>query len=291
MSRIFEALQQASAETARMDAVAVPLSPAVPVPAAAPLSPAPVAEPSSVRPAPSPLDEVPCFDVRSGREHRLVSLSDEHSVGAEKWRVLCARLRQRSKQTPLKKLVVTSAVKGDGKSTVSTNLAITFARRTGQKVLLMDGDLRHPNTANLLGVSESPGIADWWRGQSIYQCLRRATGLSLWLLSAGRGSEQPLEILQSARTAEMLTQASAWFDWVIIDSPPLVPLVDATVWATLAHGTLLVVRQDKTPQRMLIKALESVEKSKLLGIVLNESTESDQLYYQPYSPKPPDAEQ
>jgi protein-tyrosine kinase len=211
---------------------------------------------------------------------RLAAMFDERSVGAEKFRVLASRLQYLRKQRPLKRVVITSTVKGEGKSVVSANLAVTLGRR--HKTLLIDGDLRQSGLADLLGTDALPGLADWWRQPTgPMPFVRRVGTFKLSCLPAGQSASQPLEIFQSQRTADMLDQISESFEWVIIDAPPLI-LADPNLWATLSDGTLLVVKQGKTPKRLLRKSLEGIENLKLIGIVMNGSQDAGHRYYGQY---------
>jgi capsular exopolysaccharide synthesis family protein len=203
------------------------------------------------------------------------------SMGAEKFRMLVVRLQQLRERQQLQRLVITSAVKGEGKSVVSANLAITCAHR--QRTLLIDGDLRQSGLAELFGTQGVPGLTDWWHQEDeISTFLKRITSTPLWFLPAGTGTENPLEILQSARLAEMLARLAQWFSWIIIDSPPLVPVADPNVWVANADGALLVVRQGKTPKRLLRKALEEAAGMKLLGVVVNASQDTGHHHYAQY---------
>lgn len=211
---------------------------------------------------------------------QLAAMFDDRSVGAEKFRVLASRLQYLAKKCPLKRVVVTSTEKGEGKSVVSANLAITLGRR--HRTLLIDGDLRQSGLADLLGSSDLPGIAEWWRqSYEIWPFVRRVGTYKLSCVAAGQSAPQPLEVLQSSRMLEMFEQVSESFDWIIIDAPPLI-LADPNLWATLADGTLLVVKQGKTTKRLLRRSLESVENLKLLGIVMNGSEDAEHRYYGQY---------
>jgi protein-tyrosine kinase len=211
---------------------------------------------------------------------RLAAMFDDRSVGAEKFRVLASRLQYLRRQHPLKRVLITSTVKGEGKSVVSANLAVTLGRR--HKTLLIDGDLRQSGLADLLGTNDLPGLADWWRQSTgPMPFVRRVGTFKLSCLPAGLSASQPLEVFQSQRMSEMLDQISESFDWVIIDAPPLI-LADPNLWATLADGTLLVVKQGKTPKRLLRKSLETIENLKLIGIVMNGSQDAGQRYYGQY---------
>ena len=112
--------------------------------------------------------------------------------------------------------------------------------------------------------------------------MRRVEGLPLWLLPAGEGLEQPLEILQSERFSRMMVQIGEWFDCVIVDSPPLTPMADSGVWMNLVDGVLLVVRTGRTPKKLMQKTVDSVERAKLLGIVVNGVPDMQQQHYYYY---------
>ena len=269
MSRIFEALQQAKSET-----VAETRAPSsVPAPSEVPRNADGILA----------LDQVPAFSIRALPEHRLVVRTDEHSLGAEKIRVLSTRLRNLQQRRGLKKVLITSSISDEGKSVISANLGLTMAMRGRRKTLLIGGDFRRPSLAKIFGISELPGVTDWWRGEeSIWGYLRRVEGLPFWLLTAGDGVEQPLEILQSERFSKLMAQFGEWFDCVIIDSPPLLPMADSGVWMNLVDGVLLVVRAGRTPKRLMQKTINSIEKGKLLGIVMNVASEAQQHHYYYY---------
>lgn len=214
------------------------------------------------------------------RPHKLVAVTEQCSVAAEKFRNLAIRLRNFQKRQRLKTLLITSSVKGEGKSVISANLAVTLAQ--GQRTLLVDCDLHQSGLRDVLGTSGQAGIAEWWKqSDSAISFLRRMQGVALWYLPAGQGSEHPLEILQSDRFSEMLNEFSGWFDWIVLDSPPLVPVADSAVLAAHADGTLLVVRQANTPKPLLKEALKT-ENLKLLGIVANDWQGIEQSYYSQY---------
>jgi len=210
----------------------------------------------------------------------LVSLTDPGSEGAEKFRALAIRLKNFQKRQRLRKLLITSSVKGEGKSVISANLAVTLSR--WQRTLLIDCDLHQSGLKDALGGQDQPGLADWWRhSDAVITFLRRVDGLPLWYLSAGQSMVPPLELFQSSQFSDMLNQTSRWFDWVILDSPPLLPVADSGALATHADGTLLVVRQRNTPKPLLREALKT-ENLKLLGIVANDWRTSGQRYYSQY---------
>ncbi|HEY4979523.1 MAG TPA: CpsD/CapB family tyrosine-protein kinase [Candidatus Acidoferrum sp.] len=229
--------------------------------------------------------------IKAGANSRLVALQDPRSLGAEKFRSLATRLQNQRNQRDLKSVQITSSSIGEGKSLVSANLALTFSMAYGAKVLLVEGDLHRPSLAPLLGLPEVTGIAQWWEGpdDDLEQSIYRLDELPLWFLSAGGGSEQPSQILQSARFAKAFIGLSAAFDWIIVDSTPMTPTVDSNLWSRLVDGTLLVVREGVASVKALKKGLQALDNPKMVGIVLNEASEFDQTNYedQYYALRPP----
>jgi len=226
------------------------------------------------------LDSLPTLKPAPHPESRLPALTDRESLAAEKFRFLAVRLRQMQQARALKRLLIASSLPEEGKSMVSANLAATLARRQRQKVLLVEGDIRRPVLARQLGLGQVPGLAEWLQQEDkplaeIYQL----EGTGFWFLPAGEPPESPLELLQSERLQELMNHLAARFDWIIVDSPPLLPVADASVWARLADGMLLVVREGKTEKRQLQRALASVDGSQVLGVVINCCTTADEKHY------------
>jgi capsular exopolysaccharide synthesis family protein len=219
-------------------------------------------------------------------DSKLICLTAQESFGAEKFRFLGVRLRQLQHTRRLKKLLITSTIPEEGKSTVAANLATILARRQQPKILLLEGDLRRPSLAKLFGLGRVPGLSEWLQGESRpIENIYRLEGPNFWFLPAGRPPENPLELMQSGRLSELMIQLSTWFDWIVIDSPPILPLADTSVWARLADGILLVTREGTTKRQMLQRGLQALEKSKLLGAVVNSSANTDHSnYYQRYGP-------
>jgi capsular exopolysaccharide synthesis family protein len=221
-------------------------------------------------------------------QSRVVSVTDKDSLAAEKFRFLSVRIRQLQQTRPLKKVLITSTIPQEGKSMVAANLACTLARRTHQKTLLLDGDLRRPSVARLFGLGKTPGLSEWLQGErSPMTSIYHLEDAGLWVLPAGNSPRNPLEAMQSGRLAGLMDQLTSWFDWVIIDSPPVLPLADTSVWARMADGVLLVTRQGASEREHLKRGLEAIESSKLLGAILNcsaKSAQSDYYYQLPVQP-------
>jgi len=211
---------------------------------------------------------------------RLVSVSDKDSPAAEAFRLLAVRLRHLRRDRQLKKLLVTSSIPQEGKSTCSANLACSLALRAQQHILLVEGDVRRPSLSQLFGLAARPGLCEWLRGErALTEVVYFLRGAGIWFLPAGTSPSNPLELLQSGKATNLLDQLEGLFDWVVIDSPPVLPLADTSVWSRLADGILLVARQGTTEKRQLQRAVEAIESQKLIGALLNSSTNAPHTDY------------
>jgi capsular exopolysaccharide synthesis family protein len=216
---------------------------------------------------------------------RLVCLTDQGSLAAEKFRVLGLRLRNLREKRKLKRIVVTSTIPEEGKSLTAANLALNQSRSKVFKTVLIDGDLRRPALASRFGLRTSlPGLAECLRGErQLSEVVYKLNGTNLWFLPSGMPPENPLELMQSGRMANLLDRLANFFDWVIIDCPPLIPLADTTYWMKQCDGVVMVVREGVTEKKPLKRALEIVDRAVLLGVVVNSCSSSDHKnYYQRY---------
>ena len=233
--------------------------------------------------APVELTYGPNAKIRSDETSRLVALTDPKSLGAEKFRALVARLESLRQKSELKSLQITSAVSNEGKSLIAANLAVTLVKHFGYKVLLVEGDLHRPSLSSLLGLANLEGINQWWHSKEedaeIAPYIRKLDDMPLWFLSAGSTVDQPSQILQSARFAETFVQLVSGFDWVVVDSTPMTPIVDANLWSRLVDGTLLVVREGVAPIKALKMGVRGLDNPKWLGMVLNEASEFERVNY------------
>jgi capsular exopolysaccharide synthesis family protein len=233
--------------------------------------------------APVELTYGPNAKVRCDGMSRLVALTDAKGLGAEKFRALAARLEHLREKGELRSLQITSAVVNEGKSLVAANLAVTLVKHFGYKVLLVEGDLHRPSLSSLLGLTNLEGIYEWWHNEEqeaeIAHYIHKLDDMPLWFLGAGSMCDQPSQILQSARFAETFVRLVGGFDWVVVDSTPMTPIVDANLWSRLVEGTLLVVREGVTPVKALRIGVRGLDNPKWLGIVLNEASEFDRVNY------------
>jgi capsular exopolysaccharide synthesis family protein len=230
-----------------------------------------------------PIDQAPVLQSSFSAPARLVALSTNGGLGKEKFTVLSTHLKHLQDKNPLKRVIVTSGLKAEGKSLVATNLAISLARNTKQKVLLLEGDMRQPSLERLVGCGEREGLSDWLQAsdpRSNY--VTRLEGLPLWFLFAGIKRERPMELLQSPRLPQLLALLGNSFDWIVVDAPPLMPLADTSVWLRLADGALMVVRENQTSKKVLQKAMDNLGKTPLLSVVFNDAKNADESYYDAY---------
>jgi len=237
----------------------------------------------------SEVDQFPTLPVSILPSSRLVSVGAEESLGAEKFRFLAVKLRQLRQSRTLKKVLITSTIPQEGKSTVAANLACTLARRKQHKTLLLEGDLRRPAVAEKFGLGRLPGLCEWLSGKTENINIYRLESLGLWILPAGSAPQNPLELMQSGKLPSLMEQLESWFDWIVIDSPPVLPLADASIWSRLSDGILLVTRKGITEKQQLQRGIEAIERSKLLGALVNSSSNvAHSDYYQRYSSPPAD---
>jgi len=226
------------------------------------------------------LGQFPTLPLSIAPESRLVSVTDQDSPAAEAFRLLGVRLRDMARTRPLKKVLITSTIPQEGKTTVAANLAFTLARATQQKILLLEGDVRRPAMSQMLGLHGHPGICEWLRGdQKLTNCIYSVEDAGIWVMPAGSSPQNPLEVLQSVKLNALMAQLTEWFDTVIIDSPPVLPLADTSVWMRLADGIILVARQGISEKKQLQKGLEAIEPQKLIGALLNCSKVSAHSHY------------
>jgi capsular exopolysaccharide synthesis family protein len=228
-----------------------------------------------------PFSQFQSLQVSLAPQSRLLCLTDSGSPAAEAFRLLGVRLRHLRRHRSLKKVLITSTIPQEGKSMVAANLACTLALRTQQRTLLVEGDLRRPSLSQKFGLGRNPGLSECLQGErSLTTSIYHLEGPNLWILPAGSAPSNAQELLQSGRLSALMDQLTEWFDWIIIDSPPVLPLADTSVWMRLADGILLITRQGTTEKRQLQRGLEALEPKKLIGALVNGSKNAaDSNYY------------
>ncbi len=243
--------------------------------------------PGSVVLEPAALTDFQTVHLSCPFDDQLVVLADKESPATEAFRLLGLRLRHIRRERAIQTLLVCSTATQEGKSVISANLACTIAATTQQNVLLIEGDIRRPSLGHLFHLDPHPGLSEYLRcehplSESIYQ-LQEA---GLWFMPAGTSPDSHAELIQSPSLVPTIHQLAELFPSIIIDSPPVLPLADTSVWARLADSILLVVRNGSTQKRKLQRGLEALDEDKLIGAVINSattSTEEDYYYYRDHS--------
>jgi len=211
---------------------------------------------------------------------------DDGARGTEEFRTLRSRLYHARERMSLKKVLVTSALPKEGKSFTAANLAQVLVRQHGRRVLLIDADLRGPRLHEVLGTASSPGLAEYLNGQNDeFSIMQRGPLEGLFLIPSGRRPEDPAELVANGRLKFLLQRVEPLFDWIIIDSPPAVPVSDAGILAKSCDGVLIVVRSNQTPFDMARKAREEFAGQTVVGVVLNGARDEpayERYYYGAY---------
>jgi capsular exopolysaccharide synthesis family protein len=235
------------------------------------------------------LSDLPVFDslrLVPDNQKRLVCFDADETPASEGFRLLGVRLGHLRRKKHFQKVLITSTIPQEGKSTVAANLACTLALGTQQRVLLLEGDLRRSTVSQLFGIGKNPGLIECLvRQYSLQKCIYQVEKYKLWVMPAGSEKSNTLEILQSTKLPAIMTQLSTWFEWIIIDSPPVLPLADTSIWMRMADGVLLVTRRGITEKKLLTSGVEAIEPNKLLGAILNCSSNPahKDYYYQSHA--------
>jgi len=198
--------------------------------------------------------------------------------GAEQFRTLRSRLYHARSNQPLRTLLLTSSVPQEGKTFVTANLAQAIVRQPDRRVLVIDADLRRPRVHAVFGTHAAPGLTDYLKSDAdefaVIQCGGEE---NLCLIPGGTEVADPSELLSNERLKLLLDRLAPTFDWILIDSPPCLPVADASVLASLCDGVLLVVRAGATPSAIAAKARAELKDHNVVGVVLN-SVEKNHLY-------------
>jgi receptor protein-tyrosine kinase len=200
----------------------------------------------------------------------LIDASRPHEAPTEEFRTLRTRLNHLQSLQPIHSIVVTSPSPAEGKSMGAVNLALAESQLSGNLTLLADFDFRRPIVHQMFQLDRSPGITDFLLGKAkIEDCIRKISGTSLCVMPAGEAVINPLELLNLPRVKELLTAMPKLFNWVILDSPPLLFAADASLLGTMCDGTILVVRIGRTTIDSVTRAMNSLCENNMLGIIVN----------------------
>ena len=215
----------------------------------------------------------------------LVSLTAPASFAAEQYQGLRLTVERLGRARDLKVLAVTSPAAGDGKTVTAINLAGALARGGDERVLLIDADLRRPSVARQLALTDArSGLADALAGPelALSDVVQSFGNSNLDVIPAGTVRGGISQILRSPRLDAFLQQARQRYGYIVLDTPPLLPVFDSALLAKSVDGVLMVVAANHTPRKLLGEALNMLEPSKVLGIVFNRDQRPLFGYYNAY---------
>jgi len=188
----------------------------------------------------------------------------------EQFRTLRSRLYQIRDKQPLRSVLVTSSLSGEGKTFVANNLAHALARQQNCRVLLIDADLRRPDLHQGFGAPNSPGLSEYLKGEAQEMgVIQRGLPEYLCFIAGGSKPQNPAELISNGRLKSLLQTIGPVFDWVILDSPPTLPVSDALMLAELCDGVLTVIRAAQTGFDSAQKSCQQLREKNLLGVALN----------------------
>jgi protein-tyrosine kinase len=201
---------------------------------------------------------------------KVVTLSQPNHPAAEQYRVLRYRLECLAK-AGIKSLAFTSAQSGEGKTTTAVNAALALGKGGRNRVVLVDADLRRPGVASMLGLRANKGLVDIVAGRaSLDDCLWRFGADELYVLPAGTPPDDLSGVLYDPRMTDLLAALKQRFDFVVVDTPPVLPLADVPTLARELDGAVLVVRANYTPKELVNSAIDALYGVTVHGLVLNE---------------------
>jgi capsular exopolysaccharide synthesis family protein len=222
-----------------------------------------------------------------GLVEKIVVDSKMLPASREQYRRLAAALHHAQEATGLRVVMLASAVASEGKSLTAANLALTLSESYRRRVLLVDGDLRRPSLHRMFGLEADNGLSSALDGPEGGRLTLFDLSPTLTLLPAGRPTSDPMASLTSVRMRALIDEARERFDWIVIDTPPVGMLSDASLLSSIVDGVLLVIRANRTPYQLVQRAVEALGTERLLGTVLNraseDSTHSAYSYYKYYS--------
>jgi len=208
----------------------------------------------------------------------LQSLRDQGSHIGEELRLLAAKVQDLRRERGIGCIAVTSTMPAEGKSTISVGLAGALAREPGRRILLIEADLRQPSLTPSMGLPPSSGLIEWLNGAIEYASVRLVEPGGFFLMVSGQASLERPELLGSTRMDNLLRAARGLFDFVILDTTPVLSVADVVLIQDLVDGFLLVVRSRQTSRGALRDALSRLRPDRVLGVVLNDHREVRPAY-------------
>ena len=214
---------------------------------------------------------------------KLVGAPDPDHASVEQYRRLAARLHLSQAAHGIKVVMIASALPGEGKTLTASNLALTLSESYHRDVLLIDGDLRRPSIHEMFRMQNISGLNDGLRSD-----VDRKVPLVRWsdhlsLITAGRPEPDPMKVLVSDKMRRVIAEASEKFEWVIIDTPPVGLLTDASLLSAMVDTVVLVVEAGRTPYAEIQRVVEVLGRDRIFGVVLNRVEADRRSGYYGYS--------
>jgi protein-tyrosine kinase len=200
---------------------------------------------------------------------KLVGSDGFGHAALEQYRKLAATLHHAQVERGMKVIMTTSALPSEGKSLTAVNTALTLSDSYQRRVLLVDADLRRPTIQRIFGLPANSGLIEGLRSEKEYSMTPVQMTERLYVLPAGRPDPDPISALTSLRMKRVLAHAGSLFDWVVVDTPPLGLLPDASLLADFVDGVLLVVRCGKAPFSLVKRTVDGVSRDKIIGVIMN----------------------
>lgn len=226
--------------------------------------------PDPVRPTAAP-PAGPCNE-------KLIVSEFAQPIVVEQYRKLAATLHQVQVERESKIVMVASAMAGEGKTLTAANLALTLSESFRRRVLLVDADLRRPTVHQLFQIANDVGLNDALAADEERKLALIDVSPRLKVLPAGRPNPDPMSGLTSDRMRRILDEASTRFEWVVVDTPPIGLLPDAELLARMVNMVVFVIGAGSTPYSMVERAVNAIDRSRIVGVVLNRATEAHAAY-------------
>ena len=217
--------------------------------------------------------------------NRLVVERETPPETIEQYRRLAAAMHRVQAEQSLRRLMVSSAVPGEGKTLTVVNLAMTLSEFYERRVLLIDADLRRPSLHDVFGISNTAGLCDALRAERSEPQFARVSP-RLWVLPAGTPDSDPMAVLASKQMEQFVGELEASFDWILLDAPPLGLMADATLLARLTRAVVVVVAAGSTPYALVERAIADIGREHIVGTVLNRANQKTTTAWSSYYSTP-----
>jgi capsular exopolysaccharide synthesis family protein len=211
-------------------------------------------------------------DEAGGLDDHLVSLLEPTSAAAEQYRAVRLHVENLHRERDLRIVAISSPSRGDGKTLSAINLAGALAQAPDARVVLVEMDMRNPGVAEYLGLAGRRGLSSYLLDATMNAdtVVERPAGIGFSLIVAGPVSSMPYELLKSPRLTSLLRELRERYDYVVIDTPPVMPYPDTGILRELVDGFVLVVRANRTPREMVREAIGTLGERRVLGVVFND---------------------